>query len=403
MNEARRAIARVVRKPKESMAFIALFLLIVTSTTLCAYVADALRASADGLREKAGASFTVCGSPAARQEEGDDDDGAVRLEPVRSQDIDRILEIEGIAASNSRQSCVSSIEGLALPSGMDSGVISTNTNSSLNRRFREGTIRMLKGRHIESGGTGVALISEELAFENGLGLGDDLGAGSPISRVQVIGIYCQGESEEYNPDEIIVDTQTYLRISGDDPEAFVGYADFFVENPSEAERLMLEAKELASVQGSDYIFKANATAYDSAMRSLSRIEDMVFVLTCSTLAVGAALIVAAVFLRLRGRLKEIATFRALGFPGRRILGQFALELLLLLSVAAIASLPFIGYGIWLLKSTFLATFDIALPSVDAAAVMLLYAFEALAIGAGLLVGMYPKLRPSPAMLLAKTR
>lgn len=402
MNATKRAIARITRHPKESVGILLLFLLVLASTAMCAYIADAFQTAADSLREKTGASFTVYGNPKECESQGNGE-GVLELAPILSRDVEMMSEIEGVTASNSRQSCTLSIDGIALPSGMPLGIVSTDTSTALDRRFREGALKLSEGRHIEAGEDEVALVSEELAEENGLEIGSALRITASAPAVRIVGIYVQGESEGYNPDEVIVDEQSYLMASGEERSAFARYADFYVEDPSKVQSLMNEAKALTSAQGSDYLFRANETVYDSAMKQLSNIESMVLVLAYATSVVGVALTILATLLRLRGRIRELGIFRLLGFSKRQIAEHFALELAFLFLAAVALSLPIIGLGAWTTEGAFYSAFGISLTPINAINVLFAYMLEAIAIVAGLLASLYPKMRLSPFKLLTKTK
>ena len=222
MNVFRRAILYDTRKPGKSLTLFLLFLLITLFCTMSFAVLDAVQSAASRLRETVGASFTLRGKPL----EIDTNSNGYSMEfaAIFPKDIQKIAGNPEIKAYNAQSTTSATADGFIYPSGMPSGPVSGNTESAWNQGFTSGILTLAEGRHINQNDENAALISRELAEENGLNLGDELSFSEPSITVKIIGIYESDPSMEFDTDTIFADLEW---VGGS-----IERVDFFVNDPA---------------------------------------------------------------------------------------------------------------------------------------------------------------------------
>ena len=242
-----------------------------------------------------------------------------------------------------------------------------NTDSALYDKFRTGAFELVAGRHITPEDRRKVLISEQLAEQNQLGLGETITLSMRAGMTGLPDTYALwGEDQEmeivgifhingYQPAgaSVAENDQTYNWLISDIETAcyfrsvcdFYWYADriiapqydnvtFFVDNPAQLDIAMDKLKTLDGLNVLDYEIAVDDTMYKSTVDPLN---DIRYVVAGAVLAITAACVVVLLIvftMWVRSRRKEIAIYLSLGLRKSRILGQFMLEAVLV-AVAAI--------------------------------------------------------------------
>lgn len=236
MNVLKRAFLYDTRKRGKSLTLFLLFTMITIFVTISFSVLSATRTAATNLRETVGASFTLRGKPMELSTSGED--YAMQFVPVSQQDIDLIAGNTEIKAHNAQQLATAAASGFIFPSGMPSGAISANTSSAWNRSFTSGILTLAEGRHITQEDRRAALVSRELAEENGLDIGSELTFKGPAETMKIIGIYESDPSMEFDNDTIFTDHNTLWDLTESEVGSYSGRVDFFVTDPARLETVM---------------------------------------------------------------------------------------------------------------------------------------------------------------------
>lgn len=385
MNVFRRAILYDTRKPGKSLTLFLLFLLITLFCTMSFSVLDAVQSAASRLRETVGASFTLRGKPL----EIDTDSNGYSMEfaAISPQDIQKIAGNPEIKAYNAQRTIPATADGFVYPSGMPSGPVSENTESAWNHNFTNGILTLAEGRHITQKDENVAIISRELAEENGLYLGDELSFAEPPTTVKIIGIYESDSSMEFDTDTIFTDLGTI----GNSIER----VDFFVTDPAELESVM------ARIEGDNYTLQANTAEYDAIATQLATIGRLTTLLIIAAIVVSATVLLLILTMRVRGRTHEIGILIAVGIGKSQILAQFIMETMLLFAAAMLVSCP-VSYAATTQFQVYLQEMigatAVAIPVRN---IVLQYAVEMVAIVVAILIAGYPIMRLQPKEILSK--
>ncbi|ANU52761.1 ABC transporter permease [Acutalibacter muris] len=385
MNVLRRAILYDIRKPSKSLTLFLLFLLITLFCTMSFAVLDAVQNAAGSLRETAGASFTLRGKPL--EIDADDNGYSMEFAKISLQDVQQIASNPEIKACNAQGTTLATADGFIYPSGMPSGPVSGNTESAWNQGFTSSILTLAEGRHINRKDEDAALISRELAEENGLYLGDELSFAEPSTNVKIIGIYESDPSMEFDTDTIFTD----LEWAGGSIER----VDFFVTDPAELETVM------ARIESDNYTLQANTTEYDAISTQLATIGRLTTVLIIAAIAVSATVLLLILAMRVRGRTHEVGILIAIGIGKSQILAQLIMETMLLLAVAMLVSCP-VSYAATAQFQVYLREMIGAVTvAIPAGNILLQYAVEMAVVVVAILVTGYPIMRLQPKEILSK--
>jgi putative ABC transport system permease protein len=233
-----------------------------------------------------------------------------------------------------------------------------NRDTSLYSKFRTGAFKIVEGRHIRPDDTGKALISDELADLNDLGVGDsitlsnragELNQAPAFDRIgdevtlEIVGIF---HVNGYQPTGmwVVESDMTYNWIFADadtvwksneniNQDLYNGAAieqalenvTFFVGDPSRLQAVLEQIKNLKWIDTAYYDISVDDTMFKSTVDPLNSIRNLVGGLTLAIVA-GCAVVLLIVFtMWVRSRRQEIAVYLSMGFSKAAILGQFILE------------------------------------------------------------------------------
>ena len=385
MNILRRAILYDTRKPGKSLTLFLLFLLITLFCTMSFAVLDAVQNAAGSLRETVGAFFTLRGKPL--EIDADGSGYSMEFAEISPQDVQQIASNPEIKAYNAQRTISATADEFIYPSGMPSGPVSGNTESAWNQGFTSGILTLAEGRHITQKDKNVAIISRELAEENGLNLGDELSFSEPSITVKIIGIYESDPSMEFDTDTIFADLEW---VGGS-----IERVDFFVNDPAKLETVMGE------IQGDNHTLQANTAEYDAIATQLATIGRLTTLLIIAAIAVSATVLLLILTMRVRGRTHEIGILIAVGIGKSQILAQFIMETMLLLAAAMLVSCP-VSYvartQFQVYLQEMIGATAVAIPVRN---IVLQYAVEMVAIVVAILIAGYPIMRLQPKEILSK--
>lgn len=385
MNVLRRSVLFDTRKPGKSLILFLLFLLITLFCTMSFAVLDAVRNAAGSLRETVGAFFTLRGKPL--EIDADGSGYSMEFAEISPQDVQQIASNPEIKAYNAQRTISATADEFIYLSGMPSGPVSGNTESAWNHNFTNGILTLAEGRHITQKDENVAIISRELAEENGLNLGDELSFSEPSITVKIIGIYESDPSMEFDADTIFADLEW---VSGS-----IERVDFFVNDPAKLETVMGE------IQGDNHTLQANTAEYDAIATQLATIGRLTTLLIIAAIAVSATVLLLILTMRVRGRTHEIGILIAVGIGKSQILAQFIMETMLLFAAAMLVSCP-VSYAARTQFQVYLQEMigatAVAIPVRN---IVLQYAVEMVAIVMAILIAGYPIMRLQPKEILSK--
>ena len=399
MNVLKRAYLYDTRKKGKSLTLFLLFVLITLFLTISFYVLGVAHTAAANLRETVGASFSLHGKPMELSKETAD--YAMQLVPVFQKDIDLIADNNGIKAYNARQTTTAVAGSFIFPSGMPSGAISANTSSAWNQNFTSGILMLTEGRHIAGDDQYAALVSRELAEENGLQVGCKLLFKDSAVTVEIVGIYESDASMEFDTDTIFTDHDTFWTLTGNATGNYSGRVDFFVSDPARLKNIMEQVRQDVLLQWEDYVLSEDAAGYDAIAYQLSAIGRLTLVLIISVISVSTVVLFLILAMRIRGRIHEVGVLLAVGVSKRHIITQFVVETTAILILALLFSCP-IGCFAIMQVGTFLRDM-VGAVSEDFPIwkLFLQYGIETFVVIAGVMIAAYPVFRLHPKEILSK--
>ena len=399
MDVLKRAFLYDTRKKGKSLTLFLLFVLITLFITISFSVLSATQAAATNLRETVGASFTLRGKPVEFSADGAD--FSVQFIPISQQDIDLIADSTEIKTYNAQQSATAAASSFIFPSGMPSGTISANTSSAWNRNFTSGILTLAEGRHITQDDRHAALVSRELAEENGLQIGSELSFKDPAVTVEIIGIYESDPSMEFDADTIFTDHNTYWALTESEAGTYSGRVDFFVIDPARLETVMEQIKKDTPLQWEDYTLQADTAEYDAISYQLSTIGRLTTLLIVSAITVSIVVLFLILAMRIRGRVHEVGVLLAVGVAKGHIIAQFFVETTAVLLLAFLFSWPvsyFAAMQIGAFLRNMVGAVNVDLPAWK---LLLQYGMEAFVVFAGVMVAAYPIFHLHPKEILSK--
>ncbi len=272
--------------------------------------------------------------------------------PVTDETIREIMQIEGITGYNAVGDGsifaidFNLIEGFTFGEGSNYTRIPSVTNSEKFNYFIRGAFALKEGRHIQESDNHVALISSELAEQNGLQLGDsikvkccyDVGE-YPVVSLSIIGIYdYKGDSSGFNTtstdkrNRIIIDHDAMQEIMQTDTREYTNGVDFFVEDPQNIGDLVAKIKKL-NLDWNAFSLTENNDEYLAVAASLLSMEKLVRTMTVGIIILSIIIGSLAMQMFLKQRKKEIGILLSLGFTPKNILYQIILETFLIAIIA----------------------------------------------------------------------
>lgn len=243
-------------------------------------------------------------------------------------------------------------------------------NGELNKNFWTGAYTISEGRNIQEGDHYKAVISDWLANENRLTVGDSFtvetkegflwGSKDPLKtlgeplELEIVGLFHpnfkQEESDMTYEDGYVVnmiytdlDTHASLQKNIGEEEGD-GYTEvtFFVEDPSSLDSVMQQIREDEKIDIEGMIFKADDTAYQSSAKPFRHISLFSTVI----MVTGAAGIGIILYLLLKlwtkERTREAGILLCIGIKKREIVGQMLLECFLISAIALLLSVGLSG-------------------------------------------------------------
>ena len=221
-----------------------------------------------------------------------------------------------------------------------------------------GQYTLVKGRHIMPEDTHVAIISDELAEKNGLDVGDSYyvydydvtgafpnynGIGFDLTIVGIYHVEAQQKTTKFTNEsdiaanKVFADTHTNVELKQRANDyVYYPFVYFFVDDPARIDEIMAAEQERDDIPWEYYLIEADETEYASVAEPLRSMHTTIAVIAC---VIGAGILILLYLvlrISLQNRRQEVRLYRCLGYSKRNILGQLAIEGLLL---AALAFIP----------------------------------------------------------------
>lgn len=233
-----------------------------------------------------------------------------------------------------------------------------NTDTGLNEYFILQSLLLSEGRHITAEDSYKALISQELAEENGLSVGDtvslsyyDEDAGRDWQAFEIVGIFqIKSRQNSYTSNTaecdmvenfIFVDTQSVRDMIGwtleREIDSYRSGALFFVDQPQALERIVSDLAEQSERGMEGYQVVKNNKQYQESRLPLERLKSLTTLIIAIIILLGFIIVSLILLLWMRERVHETGIYLSVGIRKASILMQHMMENLILAFLAFVLS------------------------------------------------------------------
>ena len=282
--------------------------------------------------------------------------------PLTVANINQMMEISGIAKYNAfnRGAVTSSdltfIQGIYSSESDHMGSIRGVNDSSLLSDFNYHRWSLALGRHITPEDKNVIMISETLAAENNLTLGDtvalrpaEMGLNeegqventmddhSLSVEAKIIGIFAEEEVQvnaawQFTTgivaNQLVTDHGLMTSLGLANPGEYEEVT-FRVQDPSELPRIVDEISQIEELDWERFLMQYDDGDYMRISGDLQTVQNLIWVLLIAIGIVSSIVLTLILILRMRGRLHEVGILLSVGIAKKQILGGFLQEIIII--------------------------------------------------------------------------
>ncbi|MDQ0148561.1 ABC transporter permease [Eubacterium multiforme] len=325
-------------------------------------------------RQKLGATVTLAPNMEKIKEKMREEGGqkAFKLErnPISLKDVDKVLKLDNIKSYNVTSSTEGIADGFTPISSTESTKI--NENEEFMKGFKEsnrvrgdiilegilnlkdvssfldGESSIVKGKEITEAfkNKNVAVIENTLAEQNNLKVGDKIKVKSTTTssktiKLEVIGIYKNSSeisegamrNNSMNPyNKIYVPYNVANTLKGSSYKNKVDSAQFYLNDPINVDKFLEEGKKL-DIDFDTYSLDANSRAYETMMGPIENIASFAKITVIVVSIAGAIILGLIIMLSIKERRNEVGILLSLGEKKIKIVSQFLVEVLIILTLS----------------------------------------------------------------------
>lgn len=223
--------------------------------------------------------------------------------------------------------------------------VEADTDPLLSTSFQNGRLRLTEGEQIFMERSGWAIISETLAKENGLNIGDEIQLSPRESRngdaiaVEISGFFLV-ETTQQNTDVAapyhllenriffdIASGRTLMGASGAD------YVDFLISDPAEVYQIIDGIRNIDGIEWDNFAIAASVEEYEKAAGPLSSMMELAKTLLTIMVIISIAVLSLIQTLFNKSRQHELGIMLSVGIRAVDILFQRFIEIILIAAAA----------------------------------------------------------------------
>lgn len=369
MHTIQRGILYIRRSKRKTILMFGIFLLISFLCLLCTSIAKEADLSVRKIRESIGGELYI----RPTQDSTMDKDGNISTETVEAtvsqETINKILSGSKIRYWNTvnygyaKSGQLKFVPGHGDNEENNMGRIRSMNYSELDEDFLDGTCELLEGKHIVEGDSKKVLITNELAEENGLQVGDHIRLKSSELRekdgnyydgiagdrasveVMIQGIYSTTEETVMDlptagmPENSIIATFDVLNeLRESENGVYSGEQRFFVKDPKEIPDIEKIIRSIQDIDWEKYFIYSNDYKYSRVSEGMEEIENLMGILRNLVYCVGMIILFLVLIVNVRSRKKEAGIYLSIGISKRMIAGQYLLEVVMIFFVAFVLAI-----------------------------------------------------------------
>ncbi|MFV0395885.1 MAG: FtsX-like permease family protein [Coprobacillaceae bacterium] len=366
MNCSKRSFFYLIRKRKKT---INLFLLLVVISSFLLTTFTILQSTDTVswyMRNTVGAAFHMRMQPNMSSSSEMITEGSLDEQTIKT-----IMKHKEIKYYNANNYGYTKSDSLKFIPGMDDneennmGEVSALHNSSLDSSFVDKELGLVEGRHITKDDKNKIIISEELAKENNITIGDTLNftqadleldgmyfkdgikEKTKFVDAEVVGIYkvlIPQANAALQPtaglliNRIYTDHNFLIDLDLAKVREYTSGASFYIKDPLALNDIVENVKEIDTIDWDNIFIVKDDFNYEKMASGLQTIEDLVFVLLIVVSVVSFAFLVLILTLRIRSRIHEVGILLSIGKSKTDIVLQFIIEVIIVLLIAFIFSI-----------------------------------------------------------------
>jgi len=278
--------------------------------------------------------------------------------------LEQMMAISGVHSYVTRNSGhvsgLSFIEGFEWGELDDVGTLHGVNDSELLSDFSNETLSLVVGRHITPEDENKVMISQALALENNLEIGnkielipanvssndveDSVADDKTSIQAEIVGIFTENEAQPigFQSTALLMVNQIFsdhflLHHLGLTNLREYESATFYAYDPADLPRIVAEIGQLEGVDWDIFHIQYNDFNYMRISEDLQTIQNLILILLIGIGVVSIVILTLILILRMRGRVHEVGILLSVGIGQNQILGGFLLEITMIAMVAFIFS------------------------------------------------------------------
>lgn len=353
MNFISRAWLYVIRKKGKSILLFVVLLIMATFVLTALALGNASDAAQQNLRKSLGGSFNIHfdysdNNPYLKVEETESGIIAYCTQQIEPELVEKIHAIDGVKSCSAQVESIADCPELELFEGTlpvdeelkNSTKIVGVWKGEEYTRFTSGEIALTEGRYITPQDDRKIIISEDLAKQNGLKIGDTIRTSKNL-ELEIVGLFAPRELEAPNDRVMTFDKIQNLIISdlasvvAHDSPSVQGFNELnvSVEDPQDMESIIAKVKEIKDVDWKGFEITLNNESFENAASSLQQLSSLMSTILIVVLVVSVAVLSLILTMWARTRIHETGVLLSVGIRKLSILGQYIAEVLMIAILA----------------------------------------------------------------------
>lgn len=338
MSFLKRAYLYTTRKKIRTGLLFSIILIISTLLIVCFSINSSTDIASANVRRSLKSGFTI--------------NAKTLNDGLNNNDIEKILNIDGLTEDYNLRNYTTTYykneEKEKLQTRDDTGIkvydnagrVVSDLFSEKDTYFTDEGFKLIEGEPITPDTKYGALIHEDFAEENNLGIGDSIILenieGKEVSvKVKIIGIFTstrKSSSESYMDTTnlfeniIFTDLQTSSELIYESDDLKYQYGDFIVEDPQNLDKIIDDVKEVDSVEWDKCKITKDDSTYQNVKESLESLQSIVSVAITVIFIISIVLIILILNLWTKHRVYEIGVLLSIGINKLDIIKQQIVEI-----------------------------------------------------------------------------
>lgn len=368
MNVRKRAFAYITRKKGKTISLFLVVFLVAVFLISSFRVLNVSEGLAKDIRTSLGAAFYIRAGTAVSTDENGETKVKENKSHITQTSIDEITQMGEIKYYNpinygfAKSDTIQFIPGDKHTEENNMGKVTGLHFSALAPNFIDETASLAQGKHITDKDSGKILVSEQLAKDNQLSVGDTLtltharlgesnGAyideipvKTAYAQVKISGIYKLNTTDTaIKPTAGIAENEIYASLDvltmlhESETGIYTGEVDFYITDPEKLEGVIHNVQLSQSIDWTTHFIRTNDFQYAKIADQLSSLGSLVKILLVLVSIVSTAFLTLLLTMRMHSRMREAGILLAAGVSKGQIMAGFLLEMLSVAIIALILS------------------------------------------------------------------